>query len=120
MTNLSWTTQPWALYEPIYAARDKPINPPGKVAPSSVIKLGYLIMADTEEQSLDRHHPNVAPDRDSGTRSSIQLRQQAILSIGHVRLTRHTEGKADLRCKRERNRLFNQNLFLTISILFGH
>ena len=58
-----------------------------KIAPSSVIKLGYLIMADTAEQSLDRHHPNVTPDRDSGPRSGIQLRQLAILSIGHVRLT---------------------------------
>jgi hypothetical protein len=74
-SDLSRTTRPGALYESVYTACVKPINPPGKVAPSRVIKLGYLIMTDTQEQSLDRHHPNVAPEADSSPSSSIQLCQ---------------------------------------------
>jgi hypothetical protein len=86
-SDLSWTTRSGLLYESVDPAGVKPIDPPAKVAPSRVIKPGYLAMADTYEQSLDRHHPNVTPERDSGPRSDIQLFQRAILSIGHVRLT---------------------------------
>jgi hypothetical protein len=86
-SDLSWTTRSGPLNKSVDAAGIKPIDPPAKVAPSSVIKPGYLVMADTQEQSLDRHHPNVTPERDSGPRSGIQLCQRAIFSIGHVRLT---------------------------------
>ena len=48
-SDLSWTTGPGELYESVYTACVKPINPPTKVASSRFIKLGNLIMSDTTE-----------------------------------------------------------------------
>ncbi|MGC8602690.1 MAG: hypothetical protein ACP5VS_03255 [Desulfomonilaceae bacterium] len=61
-----------------------PIDSSAKATPSRVIKLGYLVMADTHKDSLDRHHPKVTPERDSGLRYGIQLCQSANPSISHV------------------------------------
>jgi hypothetical protein len=116
-SDLSWTTRSWLLYESVDPAGVKPIDPPTEVAPSRAIKPGYLVMANTQEQTFDRHHPNVTPERDSGPRSAIQLVQRAIFTIGHVRLTRHTWAKAYYLPKRERNRLFNQTFFLANAII---
>src|SRR4030066_2268092 len=87
----------------VNAAFVEALNPTGQCPSGNDVKSRNLIVSNSQQQSLDPHHTNMTPLGSPRPCGSLQFRQRAVLSIGHVRSARHARGKSHSPSDREKN-----------------